>query len=247
MPGVLGVFAGADCRADGLKPIPHDPVPSTKFDMKLTAPDGGPASTVFIGPHELLAVERARHVGEAVAMVVAETQAQAWDAAEAVLVDYEALPFAIDVEAALAPGAPQLYDAAPGNLLVDTHFGDAAATDAAFAKAAHVFTEQVHVPRASPMPIELRSGLAEYDAKARSLHAAFHLGRAGRHPSAQAICGCARRPTREAAPRLQRCRRQFRRAQPALWRIWLAALGGEEARPAGQIHGDALGRDDHRL
>ncbi len=166
MPGVLGVFAGADCRADGLKPIPHDPVPSTKFDMKLTAPDGGPASTVFIGPHELLAVERARHVGEAVAMVVAETQAQAWDAAEAVLVDYEALPFAIDVEAALAPGAPQLYGAAPGNLLVDTHFGDAAATDAAFAKAAHVVTEQVHVPRASPMPIELRSGLAEYDAKA---------------------------------------------------------------------------------
>jgi aerobic carbon-monoxide dehydrogenase large subunit len=163
MPGVLGIFTGADCRADGLKPIPHAPVPSTKFDMKLTAPDGGPASSVFIGPHELLAVERVRHVGEAVAMVVADTQAQAWDAAEAVLVDYEALPFAIDVEAALAPGAPLLYDAAPGNLLVDTHFGDTAATDAAFAKAAHVFTEQVHVPRASSMPMELRSGLAEYD------------------------------------------------------------------------------------
>jgi carbon-monoxide dehydrogenase large subunit len=164
MPGVLGIFIGADCRADGLKPIPHDPVPSTKFDMKLTAPDGGPASTVFIGPHELLAVERVRHVGEAVAMVVAETQAAAWDAAEAVLVDYEVLPFAIDVEAAIAPGAPQLYDAAPNNILVDTHFGDAAATDAAFAKAAYVFTEQVHVPRASPMPMELRSGVAEYDA-----------------------------------------------------------------------------------
>jgi carbon-monoxide dehydrogenase large subunit len=164
MPGVLALYIGADCRAAGLKPIPHDPVPSTKFDMKLTAPDGGPASTVFIGPHELLAVERVRHVGEAVAMVVAETQAQAWDAAEAVLVDYETLPFAIDVEAAIAPGAPPLYDATPNNVLVDTHFGDAAATDAAFAKAAHVFTEKVHVPRASPMPMELRSGLAEYDA-----------------------------------------------------------------------------------
>jgi carbon-monoxide dehydrogenase large subunit len=178
MPGVLGIFTGADCRADGLKPIPHDPVPSTKFDMKLTAPDGGPARTVFIGPHELLAVERVRHVGEAVAMVVAETQAQAWDASEAVLVDYAALPFAINVEAALAPGAPQLYDAAPGNLLVDTHFGDAAATDTAFAEAARVFTEQVHVPRASPMPMELRSGLAEYEA-ARDRYT-LHFTSAGR-------------------------------------------------------------------
>jgi carbon-monoxide dehydrogenase large subunit len=164
MPGVLGIFTGADCRADGLKPVSHEPVPSTQFDMKLTPPGGGPASAVFIGPHELLAVERARHVGEAVAMVVAETQAQAWDAAEAVVVDYEELPFVIDVDAALAAGAPLLYEGAPGNLLVDTHFGDATAADAAFAKAAHVFTERVHVPRASPMPMELRSGLAEYDA-----------------------------------------------------------------------------------
>jgi len=179
MPGVLGIFTGADCRADGLKPIPHDPVPSTQFDMKLTSPGGGPASKVFTGPHEPLAVERARHVGEAVAMVVAETQAQAWDAAEAVFVDYEVLPFAIDVDAALAPGAPLLYDAAPGNLLVDTHFGDAAATDAAFAKAARSFAEQVHVPRASPMPMELRSGLAEYDATRESYTLHFTSGGPG--------------------------------------------------------------------
>jgi carbon-monoxide dehydrogenase large subunit len=163
MPGVLGIFTGVDCRTDGLKPIPHDPVPSTQFDMRLTPPGGGPASKVFIGPHELLAVERARHVGEAVAMVVAETQAQAWDAAEAVVVDYEELPFVIDVDAALTPGAPLLYEGAPGNLLIDTYFGDATATDAAFAKASRVFSQQVHVPRASPMPMELRSGLAEYD------------------------------------------------------------------------------------
>jgi aerobic carbon-monoxide dehydrogenase large subunit len=165
MPGVLGIFTGADCRADGLKPIPHDPVPSTKFDMKLTPPGGGLARNVFIGPHELLAVERVRHVGEAVGMVVAETQAHAWDAAEAVLVDYELLPFVIDAAAALAPGAPLLYEEAPGNLLVDTHFGDTVATEAAFAQAARVFAERVHIPRASPMPMELRSGLAEYDAQ----------------------------------------------------------------------------------
>ena len=68
MPGVLGVFTGADCKADGLKAIPHTPVPATKFDMKLTAPGGGP---VFAGPHMLLPADKARHVGEAVAMVVA--------------------------------------------------------------------------------------------------------------------------------------------------------------------------------
>src|SRR5262245_60385921 len=74
MPGVLVVLTGADCQADGLKPIPHTPVPATKFDMKLTAPGGGP---VFAGPHMLLPADKARHVGEAVAMVVAETREQA--------------------------------------------------------------------------------------------------------------------------------------------------------------------------
>src|SRR6516165_3499560 len=81
LPGVLGVFTGADCLADGLTAIPHDPVPKTKFDMKLTAKGGG---AVFIGPHHLLPADKARHVGEAVAMVVAESVAQALDAAEAV-------------------------------------------------------------------------------------------------------------------------------------------------------------------
>jgi carbon-monoxide dehydrogenase large subunit len=68
MPGVLAVFSGADCLADGLGPPPHSPVPSTKYDMKLTAPGGG---KVFIGPHLLLPADKTRHVGEALAMVVA--------------------------------------------------------------------------------------------------------------------------------------------------------------------------------
>src|SRR5580692_11421378 len=92
MPGVLGVFTGADCLADKLAPIPHDPLPKTKYDMKLTAAGGAP---IFIGPHMLLPADKARHVGEAVAMVVAETQAQALHAAEAVAVDYEVLPFVL--------------------------------------------------------------------------------------------------------------------------------------------------------
>src|ERR1700741_249316 len=88
LPGVLGVFTGADLDADGLKPIPHDPLPKTRTDLKLTGPGGG---SVFIGPHALLPADKARHVGEAVAMVVGETQAQTLDAAEAVAGAYEEL------------------------------------------------------------------------------------------------------------------------------------------------------------
>src|ERR1700690_4011877 len=76
MPGVLGVYTGADCAADKLSAIPHDPVPKTRYDMKLHGPGG---SAVFIGPQMLLPADKARHVGEAVAVVVAETRAQALD------------------------------------------------------------------------------------------------------------------------------------------------------------------------
>ena len=102
MRGVLGVFSGTDCLADGLAPIPHTPVPSTKYDMKLTAPGGG---KIFFGPHLLLPVDRVRHVGEAVAMVVAESMDQALDAAEAVDIEYQPLPWVIAADAAFAGGS----------------------------------------------------------------------------------------------------------------------------------------------
>jgi carbon-monoxide dehydrogenase large subunit len=161
MPGVLGVFTGADCAADNLKPIPHDPVPKTKFDMKLAAPGGG---AVFVGPHMLLPADKARHVGEAVAMVVAATKAQAMDAAEAVEVRYEELPFVLHSEDAMRPGAPALWDEVEDNILVDTQFGDAQATDAAFARAAHVVTRKFHVGRVTGVPMEPRAALGAYDA-----------------------------------------------------------------------------------
>ena len=161
MPGVLGVFKGADCAADNLAPIPHDPVPKTKYDMKLNAPGGG---AVFVGPHMLLPADRARHVGEAVAMVVAETKAQAMDAAEAVEVHYEELPFVQHSEDAMRPGAPALWDEKPDNVLVETFFGDKAATDQAFARAAHVVTEKFHIGRVTGVPLEPRAALGCYDA-----------------------------------------------------------------------------------
>jgi aerobic carbon-monoxide dehydrogenase large subunit len=160
MPGVLGVFTGADCLADKLAPIPHDPVPKTKFDMKLTGPGG---SAVFIGPNALLPADKARHVGEAVAMVVAETKAQAMDAVEAVEVRYEELPFVLHSEDAMRPGAPALWDEVPNNVAVETVFGNVEATDQAFAHAAHVVTKNFHIGRVTGVPLEPRAALGHYD------------------------------------------------------------------------------------
>ena len=161
-PGVLAVLTGADRLADGLAPIPHNPVPSTKYDMKLTGPGG---AKPFISPHDLLPVEKVRYVGEGVALVVARTAKQALDAIEKVVVDYAELPHITESLDALAPGAPAVWDVIPDNVFVDTRFGDQAATDAAFAAADHVSRAQFHVQRVTGVPMEPRSALAQYDAQ----------------------------------------------------------------------------------
>jgi aerobic carbon-monoxide dehydrogenase large subunit len=160
IPGVLAVFTGTDCARDGLQPIPHDPVPKTRYDMKLTGPGGG---AIFIGPHHLLPVGRVRHVGEAVALVVGETREAALDGAEAIAVDYAELPF--NTVTADAIGAPPLWPEVPDNVLVDTWFGDRAATDTAFAQADHVVKMDFHVDRVTAAPMEPRAALAAYDAQ----------------------------------------------------------------------------------
>jgi carbon-monoxide dehydrogenase large subunit len=174
MTGVLGVFTGADCIADKVGPVPHDPVPKTKFDMKLTGPGG---SAVFAGPHALLPADKVRHVGEAVVMVVAETKAQAMDAAEAVEVQYEELPFVLHAEDAMRPGAPTLWDAVPDNVTVETFFGDKEATDRAFARAAHVVKKKFHIGRVTGVPMEPRSAVARHDADTDSY--VLHAGSGG--------------------------------------------------------------------
>jgi carbon-monoxide dehydrogenase large subunit len=170
MPGVLGVYTGADCAADKLGPIQHDPLPKTRDDMKLSGPGG---SEVFIGPHLLLPADKARHVGEAVAMVVAETRAQALDAAEAVDVVYDELPFVLHSEDAMQSGAPAVWDEVPANILVDTKFGDHAGTERAFAQAANVVKMDFNIGRVTGVPMEPRACVADYDkASGRStLHA----------------------------------------------------------------------------
>ncbi len=162
MPGVLGVFDGRDALADGLKPVPHDPLPKTKFDMKLCAPGG--SRDVFIGPHMLLPADKARHVGEAVAMVVAETLPQALDAAEAVAVDYDPLRFTLDAREAASPGAPAVWDELPQNVCVETFFGDREAADRAFASADRIIEHEFHIDRVTGVPLEPRAALAHYDA-----------------------------------------------------------------------------------
>jgi aerobic carbon-monoxide dehydrogenase large subunit len=174
MPGVLGLYTGADCQADGLKPIQHDPLPKTRDDMKLSGPGG---SAVFQGPHVLLPADKVRHVGEAVAMVVAETRAQAMDAAEALDVSYEVLPFVCQSEDAMKDGAPAVWDERPDNILVDTHFGDRAGTDRAFAAAAHAIAMDFHIDRVTGVPLEPRACVADFD-KATGRYT-LHVGGGG--------------------------------------------------------------------
>ncbi len=161
MPGVLAVLTGEDCRADGLGIIAHSPVPSTRSDLKLTAPGGG---AIFEGPHALLPLDKARHVGEGIAMVVAESYRQALDAAENVRVDYEPLPWVAESAAAVRDGAPVVWDEVPDNICVDTVFGDSAATEKAFASAAHVVEMEFPIQRVTATPLEPRAALGQYDA-----------------------------------------------------------------------------------
>jgi carbon-monoxide dehydrogenase large subunit len=102
-------------------------------------------------------------VGEAVAMVVAETQTQALDAAEAVVVDYEILPSVTHSEEAMEPGAPTVWEEVRHNILVDTQFGDAAETGRILADAPHVVSMDFHVDRVTGVPMEPRAAVAQYE------------------------------------------------------------------------------------
>jgi aerobic carbon-monoxide dehydrogenase large subunit len=159
-PGVLGVLTGRDALADGLQPIPHRPVPTNPHEVPLKSRDG---SAFFIAPHPLLPVDRARFVGEAVAVVIAESPAAARDAAERVAVDYEPMPAATATEHAASAGASVVWGEAGSNVCVDSQTGDAAAVEAAFARAAHVVGLRTRINRVTGVPMEPRAAVAVYD------------------------------------------------------------------------------------
>src|SRR5689334_3428292 len=150
-PGVIAVLTFADVEAFGANPMPlMAPVPSR---------DGSSTKT---SPKPLLAKDKVTFTGEAIAMVVAETYAQAKDAAELVQVEYDVLDASGTL--ASAPNGAQIWDGAANNLTFDWAEGDEAATKAAFAKAAHVISLDVVQNRVSAMPMETRNAIGVYDA-----------------------------------------------------------------------------------
>jgi carbon-monoxide dehydrogenase large subunit len=159
MPGVLAVLTGADYAAAGLGPIPHNPGLSTPPDVQARLTNGPPIAT----SHYPLPADRARFVGEPVALVVAETIALAKDAVESVDVTYEPLPAVVHAANAVTPGAPALWDEAPDNVCLDIEVGDAAATAAAFARAAHVVRLDTWAQRVTGVPMETRTIAADFD------------------------------------------------------------------------------------
>ena len=156
--GVAAVYTGADLEADNVGTLPT--MATSMVDMKRD--DGAP---VYIPPHPMLAVNQVNHVGDPVAMVVAETLAEAHAAAELVEVEYESLPSVTDTAGALAPDAPRIYDKAPGNIAFDYEVGDAEAVDAAFAKADHVATIDLVNNRLIVASMEPRGAIGDYDAR----------------------------------------------------------------------------------
>src|SRR6516162_1705798 len=154
MPGVLFVVSGDDVRAEGLGDIP--------CTTPLVGRDGKPRHDT---PRPALAQGTVRHVGQPVALVVAETYAQARDAAEVIVVDYDTLPAVTDAKAATEAGAPQLFEHIPNNIVFDwdNDVGDAKATDAAFAKATRVVALELVNNRVVVNSMEPRNAVADYD------------------------------------------------------------------------------------
>ena len=159
--GVLAVLTGADALADGLKPIPRNVMPGAP-DISFVNRDG---SDYFASPQYVLPAGKTRFVGEALAIVIAETEAAAKDGAEQVRIEFSPLPSVTATAAALAPGAPAVWDDAPGNLCVDADVGDRAAAAAAFAGAAHVVRFETWIRRVTGVPMEPRAAVGDHDSK----------------------------------------------------------------------------------
>lgn len=151
MPGVLAIYTGADVAA-------YQPIPNLV-----------PLNPATLTPRHVLNMDRVRFVGDPVAFVVAETRAQARDAAEAVQVDYEELPTVSDMTEALGPDAPQLWDSAPHNRAWDWQVGTADETAAALASAPHLVKRRIVQNRVAPTSMEVRAALATADADGLTL------------------------------------------------------------------------------
>ena len=152
-PGVLGVFTEADLRADGL----GSPAPT----LPLRRADGRP---LFAPIHPGLARDRVRHVGEPIALIVADSLAAAKDAADRIEIEFEPLPAFTDIADAVAPGAPALWEGCPDNASYRFEAGNLAATDAAFARAARIVRRRYVISRVYAQYMETRGAVGRFDA-----------------------------------------------------------------------------------
>src|ERR1700733_12612211 len=154
MPGVAGVYTAADLKADGVGPLPCAALVENRDGTPQAAP-----------PHPVLAEGAVRHVGDPVAFIVAETIKQARDAAEAIEVDYDPLPSITNLAAAMDKGQTLVWPETPHNLVFDWEIGDKTATEAEFAKAAHVTKLTIVNNRIVVNSMEARAALADFDAQ----------------------------------------------------------------------------------
>jgi carbon-monoxide dehydrogenase large subunit len=151
-PGVVAIFTGADMAAENIGGLP--------CGWQIHNKDGSPMAEP---PHPVMAVGKVRHVGDSIAVVIAETKQQAKDAAELLEIDYTDLPAVPSITAALAPGAATVHDDVPGNICYDWHIGDKAVVDGVFANAHKVVRLDLTNNRLIPNAMEPRAAIGDYD------------------------------------------------------------------------------------
>jgi aerobic carbon-monoxide dehydrogenase large subunit len=178
-PGVVAVLTGADYSADGIGDLGHGANPAGAEEWQQPAFVNRDGTAPFDAAQPPIVRDRVRHAGEIVAVVIAETDVAARDAAGLVSVDYETLPVVTDALAAIAPGAPPVWDDCPGNTALDAEMGDSAATDAAFAGAAHVVEARFFNNRVINCQMEPRAAIGDWDAAIGKL--TLHAGGQGVH------------------------------------------------------------------
>ena len=238
MPGVLGVFTGADCAR---RRPQADPARSAAEDQVRHEADRPPAAKpVFIGPHMLLPADKARHVGEAVAMVVARNAARRRSMRPRRSRSTTRCCRSCCIRRMPCSRARRGSGTRwPDNISVDTVSATATQPTRPSPRPIMWSRMDVHIDRVTGVPIEPRAARRRLRRRQRPLHA---LCRQRRRGAAEARADAdARHRARSVARAVLRRRRQFRHAQSRLRRIRPGAVGGAQAAAAGEIHGDALG------
>ena len=229
MPGVLAVLTGAE--------LANDKIGNLICGWMIHSKDGSPMN---MAPHPALAATKVNHVGDAVAVIIAETRNQARDAAEAVKVDYAVLPAVADPAKAQSKDAPLIHEGIANNTIYQWEIGDAAAVDAAFNGARHVVRIDLVNNRLVPNAIEPRSALAEYDSGNDKLT----LWNTSQNPHVARLVISAfvgHGAGKQAAGDRAGCRRRFRIEDFHLSGGGRLPMGRPQGRPSGKVDRRAVG------